>query len=302
MPVFEKMPLVCIILVNYNGYNDTCDCIESLTKIDYPNYKIIVVDNGSTVAVNDDDLEYIQNNSIYLPLTENLGFSGGNNVGIKYSLGIQGDFCLLLNNDTEVEPDFLSKLLECYFEHECEKIGIITGKICFYKNKKEIWFAGGNLDRNTGKAKHVGYGEIDNGQYDYTNEISFATGCLWLLPKNVINDIGLMSEDYFLYCEDTDYCFRLFNKAYKIYYTGSSKIYHKVSATTGADSPLQQYYNARNTLILIRKYVKHHYLVEKIYKLKLLKNVLNHKVQSKVVKKAIRDYKSNRIGRSTSYI
>lgn len=245
-------PLVSIILVNYNGYSDTVDCISSLLNIDYDNYKIYVVDNGSTVKADPEQLRYISNNSNYIWSDSNLGFSGGNNLGIDYAMKDHPDFFLLLNNDTEVEPDFLNKLVNA--ASEIEDVGIVTGKILWFNDKIHIWYAGGEYNYKTGKTIHYSYDEINDDLEHRIENVTFASGCLWLLPTQVISVVGKMDERMFLYAEDTEYCCRVMKKHLKIYFVNDAVIYHKVSRSTGLGSANSQYYNVRNTLLINSMY------------------------------------------------
>lgn len=245
-------PLVSIILVNYNGFEDTVDCVKSLKKVNYENFDIIVVDNGSTKQPTDEQLYYLNEYTNFISSGENLGFSGGNNFGMKFAIKNSPKYFLLLNNDTEVEPDFLSILVE-----EAEKhpdAGIVCGKIRWYDAPNLIWYAGGKFDFCEGKASHYKYNQQDLDLEERVDEVTFATGCLWLLPVAVIERVGMMDEKMFLYAEDTEYCCRLIQIGYKIYYCNHSIIYHKVSRSTGRTSNNTQYYMVRNNLMIIRMY------------------------------------------------
>lgn len=246
------MQKIGIILVNYNGYGDTVDCLKSLESLTYENYEVIVIDNASTASPTEKNIQYIKNHSLYYWSEKNLGFSGGNNIGIDIAKQDGCDFVVLLNNDTTVEPDFLSKLIETY--KSADNIGIVTGKIYYYCDKSKIWSAGGLYNRNTGVTTQ--YGGDDSELNNTTRSVTFATGCLMLIPINVINNVGKLSELYFLYSEDTDYCQRVLDARYLIYYCADSVIYHKVSASVGNMSTLQERYMMRNNLYMIQKYGK----------------------------------------------
>ena len=263
---------ICIILVNYNGYDDTVECIKSIENSDYDNYKIILVDNGSkdkNKILNDN---YINNAADVIISEENLGFSGGNNLGIKYAQEkYDPEYYLLLNNDTVITKDTISNLKKG-FDFD-SKAGIITGKIYYFSEPKTIWAAGGKFNFNTGIADQPELGKIDDGvQYENTCEVSFATGCTMLISKQVINTVGYLEESYFLYAEDTDYCCRVLNAGFKIIYVGKALIYHKVSASTGKQSNMQQYYMFRNNCYIIKKYCTikemkyEHYSLRVLYK------------------------------------
>jgi GT2 family glycosyltransferase len=241
---------VHIITLNWNNEGDTIECVKSLEKIDYGNYKIIVVDNGSSdesvfkIKKQFPEIKIIKNKN-------NLGFAGGNNIGIKYAINNEADYVLLINNDTTVEKDFLNKLVEA--GEADEKAGILGSKICYYDEPKIIWSAGGDINWLKNKGAHIGLDEIDNGQYDKTKEVNYLTGCCVLIKREVIEKIGALSEDYFLYYEDTDFTLRAKNAGYKSVYVPSSKIYHKVSRSTKPGSSSYIYYHTRNGLAMAKR-------------------------------------------------
>ena len=245
-------PLVYIILINYNGFKDTVECIQSLKRISYTNYRILVVDNCSPKQPDKEDIEYIKENSIWIDGKYNRGFSGGNNLGMKYALEHGADYILLLNNDTTVEPDFLKLLVETAGSRP--DAGLICGKILYYTDPDRIWFAGGSFNERTAMPCHHLNDEINKDNSDRVEEITFATGCLWLLPKNTIKKIGFMDEEFFMYSEDDDYSCRIINAGMKILYRNNVVIYHKVGRSSGGLSKSAQYYMVRNGLYIIKKY------------------------------------------------
>lgn len=281
-------PLVSIILVNYNGYQDTVDCVKSLEKIDYENFEIIVVDNGSTVTPTEEQRRYLNEHTSFISSDRNLGFSGGNNLGMKYAKEHNPQYYLLLNNDTEVEVDFLSVLVDEAENHL--DAGIACGKIRWFDYPDRIWYAGGAFDSINGKTTHYKYDEIDSDCEKWVKEVSFATGCLWLLPVKVTSKIGLMDERMFLYAEDTEYSCRLIQNGYKIYYCNHSVIYHKVSRSTGMASDSTQYYMVRNNLMIIRMYGEKKLLAYKNRLYYWCKEVLRGRMKCRPVVKGIVDF------------
>lgn len=245
----DLMPLVYIILLNYNGYKYTVECIESLEKVTYNNYKVVIVDNNST----DGSQELIRKNLpeyTFIETGKNLGFAGGNNIGIEYALTNGAEYVLLLNNDTIVEPDFINCLVETAEKNT--EVGVVGGKIYYYDDKK-LWYAGARINSFTGKTQHIGDREDDIGQYDRICETGYITGCLMLISRKVIEEVGLMDDKYFLYYEETDWNVRIKKAGYKIIYNPNSKIYHKVSATTKGINNVMKYYYDRNVYYFIRK-------------------------------------------------
>jgi len=245
-------PKVFIIIVNWNGNEDTIECLESLKNNDYPNYKVVIVDNGSDkkIEISDSEIKVIYNK-------ENLGFSGGNNIGIKYALENNADYILLLNNDTIVSNDFLSKMIK--FAQKNKQVGIIGPKI-YFPNSKKIWFAGGKINWLYNKGTMRGFNQIDSGQYDKpeVQNTDFITGCCALIKKEVIKKIGLMSEEYFLYYEDTDFSLKARRAGYDCVLIPSAVIWHKGSKSAIAESPSYIYYHIRNGLIMAKKYAPWH--------------------------------------------
>ena len=239
------MPKVVIIILNWNGQADTLECLESLNRLDYNNFEIILIDNGSKESLDfARDIEnQFSNLKIELILNEeNLGFAGGNNQGIKIALERKADYVLLLNNDTTVEPDFLKKLMEVGEKNE--SYGIF-GSVIYYSDEPEkIWFAGGQFNWPRTRGSHI---------FDKPSEalkkVDYITGCCLLAKKTVIEKIGLLSEDYFLYYEDGDWCLRAQKAGYLCGLVRSAKIYHKQSRSTQEFSYPYLYYHSRNGLI-----------------------------------------------------
>lgn len=245
-------PLVYIIILHWNNYSDTYECVQSLQKISYKNFKIVIVDNGST---NDsiDKLKKALKLDKILPLTKNLGFSGGNNIGIRYALKNNADYILLLNNDTVVDHNFLSKLIE--ISKKDQHIGIVSPKIYYAKNPHLIW-ATGAFENKKSKFGYIdlGFQIKDIGQFNKILEVDCVWGCCMLINKKVFKDIGLFDDEYFLYAEDIDFCYRVKQSGYKIIFQPESIIWHKVSSASGGEGNIfKDYYNTRNLLLFASK-------------------------------------------------
>lgn len=315
----EKCPKVAIIILNWNGWEDTIECLESVFRNTYPNYQVIVVDNGST----DDSMEKIKawadgkqevltpepshplyhlshplvkkplpyiyytreeaesggdlkleekitkkfqrfvkenkNNKelnstssyplILIQTDENLGFAGGNNVGIKCAMKKDNcEYVLLLNNDAVVEENFLNELIK---GTNCnQNAGIIGGKILYYNEPNKIWYAGGKLDLIRGSGYHKNYNKIDKNLKGRI-KTNFVTGCLMLVNKKILNMDEPLLEKYFLYVEDVDFCYSLFEKRIESFVNLDSIIYHKISSTINHNkiiSPDAVYYLTRNRI------------------------------------------------------
>jgi hypothetical protein len=251
--IIIKKPLVYIIIANWNGLDDTVECLESLKKITYPNYKVVVIDNGSK----DKQAESIKRKFPYVHLiknSKNTGFVVANNQGIEYAQKNKADYYLLLNNDTVVKPNFLTVLVNK--AEKDAKIGLLSPKILYYKSNK-IWSMGGTVSYPTGISIMIGKGK-DSNRYQKIIEPDFLTGCAMLIKKEVVNKIGLLDPTYFAYYEDTDYSYRTRSAGYKVQTIPQSVIWHKKSASAGIKgsnkmTPFQAYFIGRNAVIFAKK-------------------------------------------------
>ncbi|MRH41302.1 glycosyltransferase [Aquibacillus halophilus] len=249
---------VAIILLNWNSYDDIVDCLESLKTQEYKDFEVFIVDNCSR----DNSYELLKDhysegnfdfNVNFKKAEENLGFAGGNNIAIKDAYSRNFNYMWLLNSDTIVTPTTLSELIHTVSSDS--QIGIVGSKIYYY-DSKVLWFAGGELDLQKGISPHIGQHEIDKGQYDEQREVEFITGCSLLVRREVIETVGYMREDYFLYYEDSDYNVRVKDNGWKIFYVPSSIVYHKVSHSSGGEeslAPYVAYYNMRNSYVMMRR-------------------------------------------------
>lgn len=240
----KNLPEISIITVNYNGLKDTCELIESLQKQVSLPYEIIVVDNASKR----NEAEILQQNYphiIAIRSENNLGFSGGNNLGIKEA---KGKYIFLLNNDTCIEEDtfhYLIKSLESSFQ-----IGAVSPKIKFAFTPRNIQFAGYiPLSRITLRNALIGFGETDNGQFDTPIRTPYCHGAAMMIKKEVIDKVGYMPEIYFLYYEELDWSTQIRKAGYELWYEPRCTIYHKESQSTGQQSYLRTFYITRNRLL-----------------------------------------------------
>ncbi len=243
-----KRPLVSIITVNYNQSQVTRDLLLSLQKITYPNVEIFVVDNGSPHDTPEKLAEEFPE-IILMISPENLGFAGGNNLAVNKS---RGKYCLFINNDTEVEPDFLEPLVD-RFESD-QSIGMMSPKIRFHHTPDTIQYAGYTPFHPVTLRQHlIGFRTVDHGQFD-TGGFTFAAhGAAMMIPMKVIEEIGLMDEIFFLYYEEHDWCERIKRAGYRVYYESKSLVWHKESISTGRESPLKAYYITRNRILFARR-------------------------------------------------
>ncbi len=236
----EHIPLVYIIVLNWNGKNDTIECLRSLRGMTYPNARVLVVDNGST----DDSVDSIA--QLFPDITilrneKNLRFAGGNNKGIEHALTKKADAILLLNNDTIVENNFLTAMIDELLSNE--QNGMVGPKILYFAAPKKIWFAGGIIKWHQGWMMHRGIREDDHGQYDYPTSTDYISGCCLLVKREVVEKIGMLDESYFIYGEDADWCERAKREGFLLRYAPKAIIWHKVSASSGGNLSLYKNWN-----------------------------------------------------------
>ena len=250
-----------VITINYNGLEDTCALIETIPFND--KMEVIVVDNAST----NDEASEIEHRYPYVKLIrsdQNLGFAGGNNLGIKAA---NGKYIFLINNDT-IFKDFNVQALIDRLESS-EKFGVVCPKIRFTRGNNPIQYAGYTpLSRITVRNQAIGFGEEDKGQYEIAHPTPYAHGAAMLIKREAIEKVGLMPECYFLYYEELDWSMMFTRAGYHIWYEPACIIYHKESQTTGQNSPLRTYYITRNRLLLVKrkyqginKYLAYGYLI-----------------------------------------
>lgn len=266
---------ISIIIVNYNTPDDTKATIESLRDLSHRgfDYRIVVVDNGSKEPLTFSNVFLKKNPRLELLRSEtNLGFSGGNNLGIQHAIDRHdSDYYLLLNSDAIATPDFLQELYQAM--QTDPKVGLAVSKIYFHKGyeywtdsyepserHRVLWYVGGKMDWTNLLAYHIGIDEVDRGHFDVQTETDFATGCVTLMSREVLERVGSLDDQYFLYSEDVDLSLRVREAGLKVMYCPKSVIYHKIGRSSGgAGSPLQQYYQTRNRIFITLKYAPWRY-------------------------------------------
>jgi GT2 family glycosyltransferase len=241
-------PLVSIVTVNYNQSAATCDMLESLYTSGYPNMEVWVVDNASP----NDTPEIIKERFPqinFIQSDKNLGFAGGNNLAVRQA---KGDFIYLVNNDTIIPENHIQQLVNALTD--IQGAGVVCPKIKLFDDPDVIMFAGFTpMSSITMRNKIIGFAEKDHGQHNMRRQSAYAHGAAMLLKREVIENAGLMSEDYFLYYEEVDWSIRIRKAGYSIFYIPETCILHKESLSTGRDSPLRSFYMNRNrTLFILR--------------------------------------------------
>ena len=309
------MDKIAVVILNWNQAQLTIECLRSVLKSELNNkinLEIVVIDNNSqdnsikmfrnlelelenSIKIKNLKLEIIANNG-------NLGFTGGNNVGIKYAFKNKADYIFILNNDTVVKDDCILELWKSFSKNE--NVGIIAPKIYyapgfeFHKDRykksdlgKIIWSAGGKIDWNNILGQHIGVDEVDKGQFNIMKQVDFVSGCAMMIKKEVFEGIGLLDERYFLYLEDLDFCYRTAKSGFKILFDPKAIVWHKNAGSSSSGSKLQQYYITRNRLFFGQKYASLK------MKLLLLKEALRELMgDNKVKKEAIKDFFLRRFG------
>jgi len=243
-------PRVTIIVLNWNGGEDTLACLESLDAVDYTWSDTLVVDNGSTdgspLAIQERFPEVM-----LLAIKNNIGYTGGSNIGLRWALEDGADYMLLLNNDTVVAPGFVRRLVEA--AEADPAIGIAGPTIYYHAQPKVIWSAGGSIDWRRGRTSMLDLDERDSGQFgEAPRSVDFVTGCALLVKAAVVERIGLLDERFFAYYEETEWCVRAQRAGFKIVHVPLAHIWHKISPGARADSPLVHYYMTRNRLLFLK--------------------------------------------------
>ncbi len=241
-------PLVSIVTVNFNEPEVTEQLLISIQNNSYKNIEVIVVDNGCTKGV-----ELLISSSFphvnYISSNENLGFAGGNNLGIKQA---KGDFVFLVNNDTEFVDGLIEGLL--YRFGTSKKIGVVSPKIRFFHLPNVIQYAGySEMNPFTARNKAYGSKEKDEGQCDIAMETPFGHGAALMFRRELVDIVGALPEVFFLYYEELDWCEQIRRAGYEVWYEPKATIYHKESVSVGKMSAFKTYYLTRNRILFVRR-------------------------------------------------
>ena len=305
----SKLPKVSIIVLTWNQLTLTLEELENIGRLntDGISCETIVVDNGSRDGTSQQLKGYKLPNMAFKLITnrENLGFAGGNNVGLIDAIKRGADYVLFLNNDVILPDDLLVQLVKVAESNE--KIGLVAPKIYFakgfefhkkrYKKSdlgKVIWYAGGIIDWNNIYSSHRGVDEVDIGRYDKEGITDFVNGACALVKRGVVKEIGLLDEKLFLYWEDADYSMRAKKEGWKIVYTPSTHIWHKVAQASGIGSNLNDYFLTRNRLLFGMRYARTK------TKLALIRESIKHLISGrKWQKTGVRDFYLRRLGKGS---
>lgn len=262
------MPNIFVSIINYNGNKDTLLCLKSLEELKIEGFRleVIVIDNGSKNVFEVVQNEFKNFKLHILKSDKNLGFSGGQNLGIKYALGKKADYVVVLNNDVLLDKYLILELLKTF---EIKKnAGLVSPKIYFvkgyefhkdrYEDKdlgKVFWYAGGIMDWQNVIGSHRGVDEVDKGQYDKLEKTDFVSGCCVMIKKEVFETVGFFDDNYFLYYEDNDLCQRAKKIDFECYYQPKAILWHlNAGSSGGSGSTLHDYFITRNRLLFGFKY------------------------------------------------
>lgn len=267
---------ISIVILQYNNSHYTKDLLRSLSNVDYKNFRTIIVDNNSSdnslsdiknyfkdqkkefFSIIDNDGKFIKNDlrksdTYVIESLKNGGYAFGCNLGLKLSQVLGSDYYLILNNDVEVEPDFLEPLI--HFSKRNPEMGMISSKIFYYGTKDLVWFNGGKINRLTGRVTHFNFRKKDNPELEYKG-INFLTGCSLFIPHEPLIDVGFLDDAFFFYHEDVDYSLRFIKKGYQLGVCSNSIIYHKKNISGIDISDTGAKYNSINKKLLINKHFK----------------------------------------------
>lgn len=246
----ELIEKVAFVILNYNNSQDTVECIESVQKIDYKNFEIILIDNDST----DDSVDILSSKFPEITLIQtgiNLGYAGGNNVGIKKAIDSKADYICVLNNDVVVDTNFLTILIDSIKKNP--DIGIIGPRICEYSQPTIIQSTGATINLNRGTLDIIN-GNCEDSSIPFSLlDCDYIGGACMLFSKDLIANIGYIPEDYFLFYEETEWCLKAKKLGYRVVCNTESKVIHKGSASIGKVSGLAEYYLYRNRVYFIKK-------------------------------------------------
>ena len=243
-----------VVVLNWNGRDDTLACLESLRAVEYPNWEVLVVDNGSE----DESLEAIRTGYAEASVIEagsNLGYAGGNNLGIRVALERGADYVLVLNNDTTVAPDVLRAFAQTAREHP--DAAVLGAKIYLFDDPQRLWYAGTRWNAMGAEFEHIGNRVLDNGD-DFVRvcDTEYACGCAMLLRASAIRAVGLLDEEFFLLFEETDWCFRAKAAGFRCLFAPAAKVWHRVSSSFGGrTSVLYEYFFLRNRLLWAKRHL-----------------------------------------------
>ncbi len=248
-------PTIYCIVLNLNGCELLSETLASMSKLTYPAVRTVVVDNGS----NDGSQAMVRERFPKIDLIENgsnLGFGGGNNVGMRFALERGVEWIILLNNDIAVAPDMLDQMMSVAASDA--HIGALSPKIYYYSEPQKLWYAGGRINFWTGVISHRGLRETDHGGYDESGDTEYITGCALMIRASVLKSVGLFDPIYHpIYSEDADLSYRILRAGYRLVYVPGAHLWHKVSSFSGGGlTPYKTQLKVEHNLIFFKRYAR----------------------------------------------
>jgi GT2 family glycosyltransferase len=244
-------PSVACIVLNYNGRELTLDTVASLLAMDYPDFRVAVVDNGSTDGSHD-AIRAAHPEVVVLRVEENRGISPGLNKGITWALARTFDYLLLLNNDIEVDAHMLTELVRV--AESDPSIGCVGPKTYYWADRQRLWSAGGIIRFRESVTRERGMRELDRGQYERDQEVPYVNGCAMLVRRRAQEDTGLFDPVYHVGVEDADWCMRMKQRGYRPYYAHRALLWHRVSPTLGGYKPGRTFLTGRASALFVRRF------------------------------------------------
>jgi GT2 family glycosyltransferase len=247
-------PRVTAIVVNWNGMDVIGPCLETLLSSGLEGLEVMVVDNAST----DDSAQFVRDtfpDVRIVPTGGNLGYAAGVNAGVGVALDEGADYMFVLNNDVEVAPDCVEKLVAAASERPD---AAFLGPLIYYHDQPDVvWSAGGRIGWWTGHIRHIGIRERDAGQFAGVRDVDYVTGCAVLVRASALSGVGLMDTSYFMYNEDTDWCVRARRAGFAVVAVGDARLWHKVSASSGGGlTSFKVYHRVRSTFRFFRLHAR----------------------------------------------
>ena len=240
-----------VVTVTYNSAAVICEFMNSLLKQTQEGLKIYVIDNASLDGTLERLSAYPDPRLVIIRNSTNIGVAAGNNLGIHAALKDGCGAVLLINNDTEFESELCSTLWNGLRQYECD---MVVPKIMYFNDPKRIWCAGGYFSRIRGSARHFGHDQVDNGEFDQPIAVRYSPTCCMLIKREVFERIGFMDPNYFVYFDDTDFCFRADQAGLKLFYLPTASLLHKVGSLTGGSSDFYYRYTIRNHIYYFLKH------------------------------------------------
>jgi GT2 family glycosyltransferase len=246
-------PKVFVITLNWNGKQWLEDCLSSILGLDYPDFEVVMVDNGST----DGSVELVRQKFPSVHVVENgsnLGYARGFNAGLEYAAARGAEYFLIMNNDTVIDRGALAALVEA--AQSLPKAGFVTGKVYFYDEPDRLQTVGKKEDPIVWNGDHIGWLEKDVGQYETVEERAFLDDVMTLVDRRLYDEIGGYDPQFFLQAEEFDWQARAKKRGWRFYYTPKAKIWHRVSMSMGgAGNPIGRYFDTRSRMVVMARYL-----------------------------------------------